>query len=221
MTGSIIHHRKALAADLSRNGGGKMGLTQSRTAEKQQIGRPFSEIMGILYTGIVHPLHMLPCGLGLTRRPLIRIPVRVEGVKALAAQIQQLGKLLALLLHIVYLQAPADLAAPVAGIAAQGTQRRFLQSRLRQPQLRQQGFPLRLQIEILFLQALDLRQRVLPPPQSRRQNPAGGAAQLLVDLPQAGAAGIDGLPAGSLLRFPDAAVSFIPFLRQTQKPSIV
>ena len=87
---------------------------------------------------------MLPGGLGLARGPLTVVPIRIEGIETLAPQVQQLGEFLALLLHIIGLQAAAHLAPPVAGIPAKGTQGRVFQVALRQSQLRQQGFPLRL-----------------------------------------------------------------------------
>ena len=217
----VIYHGEALAADLSGDGGGQVGLSQPRTAEQQQVGRFFSKIVRIFHAGVVHPLHVLPGRLGFSRCPLVGIPVGVKGVKALAAQIQQLGKLLALFLHIVGFQAAAHLAAPVARVIAEGAKGRILQCVVRQAQLRQQHLPFCLQAEVFFPQALDFRQRVLSPPQSGGHHPAGRAAQLILNFPQPGSAGIELFPLLRQIRFPGAPIRFIPLLRQTQQPSVV
>ena len=60
-----------------------------------------------------------------------------------------------------------------------------------------------------------------PPPQSGGHHPAGRTAQLILNFPQPGSAGIELFPLLRQIRFPGAPIRFIPLLRQTQQPSVV
>ena len=111
---------------------------------------------------------------------------------------------------------------------------KFFDSKERIQKLRRIGrdyqTPLQLHIDIMAVlaglsegsaQALDFRQRVLSPPQSGGHHPAGRAAQLILNFPQPGSAGIELFPLLRQIRFPGAPVRFIPLLRQTQQPSVI
>ena len=198
-----------------------MGLSQSGCAEEQEVRRALAELVGKIRADVVDHLHVLPDGDADVRVIAVRVPVCGEGVKALVPQVQHPGQLLLLLPGVIAPQAAAHPAVAVARVPAEGAGGRLLQSILRQAHLLQKLPLLCLEAQIFIPQHCHRGPGVRAVAERTGDDAAHGGAKLPVDLPQAGAAGIDGLPAGSLLRFPDAAVSFIPFLRQTQKPSIV
>ena len=132
------------------------------------------------------------------RAPLAIFPVlpgiivQRKGFKALGADVQQFGQLPVLFFHIICTQTCTHGAVrPIPRVAARRT-RRLLRQRIRRiPCLLQLRRALFLQRQVFFLQRRHPGGRILPAAQSRRDGAAYGAAQLRVDLYQAGHAGIN------------------------------
>ena len=180
MARRIVYHREAILADHPCDAGREEGLAQPRCAEQQQILPPRTEAGSKVPAQVQVPLGVFPWGAG--QAATIRgIPVQLEGIKALAADVQHPAQLPDLLLCIVFFQAAAQAVAPIAGITAQGAAGLFRQVILRIAQLGQQLRPAPLQGEILIPDHPDGGQGIRATPQSGGDDLAHGTPDLPLD----------------------------------------
>ena len=216
----VVYHAEAPFADHPGDAGGQEGLAQPRLAHQQQVVAAGGELPGVVLTHVVVALHVLPGG-QLPLAPLRAVPVKGEGLKALAAQIQQLRQFLQLGPLIILPQAAAHLTVLIPGVAAQGAGGLLLQIVRRIAHAGQQLGPLALQLQIFVPQHPHRRQRIHAPPQGRGDQLGHGGAQLLLDLPQLRFRGVEPVPPAGKVRPAALLVLLEPGQRLTHDPSVV
>ena len=184
MTRRVIHHGEAVLTDHPGNAGRQKGLAQARVAEQQQVLCTGTEVPGKPAADLQIPLRRLP---GRARQTVSvgGVPAQLEGIKALRADIQQVGQLGDLLPGVVAAQTGAHgPVGPEACVAAPGAPGLFLQIVGRIAHSLQKLPPAALEGQILIPDGVDGGNGILPLPQSPGDDLAHGAAQAAVDIRQ-------------------------------------